>query len=588
VTVAKVPLKKRLFLGDILVEMNFLTKAQATEALAESQRRGVRVGQVVLEKNWINEVDLSRALAKQHDLGFVDLRTIEPTTEALGQIPHSVATQIQVLPLTVENSKLILAVSDPSNLLELSRLEKIVSMPMELVVAPDRALRLQIENAYMKRQAHESTGKGTSAKSLGGGGTGAGAGPGAGGGGGIKRTLHAASVNVGGDVAGETETLVNRILEQAIGHQASDIHIEPQEGEVQVRERVDGRLENRMELPSHLHPALVSRLKILGGLDIAEKRVPQDGRFMHQVSGRSVDFRISTLPTIRGEKVVLRILDKGNMKIGLAHLGMSDAMASAVRKILAHPHGILLVSGPTGSGKTTTVYSMLDEINKPDVNITTIEDPVEYKFDVINQVQVNAKAGLTFAGILRNILRQDPDVIMVGEIRDRDTAEIAIRAALTGHLVISTIHTNDSLTAVTRLVDMGIDPFLISSSLLGVIAQRLVRRLCKHCQVESREITDGDSELANQIFKKVGVLRRPKGCPECFSSGYQGREGIYEVLTVGRELRKAISESMPVESMRDIVAKSGFTTMRDHGISKVIDGITSVEEILRSTVDMNS
>ena len=305
---------------------------------------------------------------------------------------------------------------------------------------------------------------------------------------------------------------------------------------------------------------------------------------MYKVGERQVDFRISTLPTIRGEKIVVRILDKGNMKIGLNQLGLTDEMSKRMSALLNMPHGIILVSGPTGSGKTTTVYSMLNEINSMEKNIITIEDPVEYKFNIINQVQVNSKAGLTFPTILRNILRQDPDVIMVGEIRDKETAEIAIRAALTGHLVISTIHTNDAVTAISRLADMGIDPFLISSSLLGVCAQRLVRKICKHCQEVSSELKDSDSELAAEILAKTGKLLRPKGCVECFNSGYLGREGIYELLTIDRELRKLINDGATAEAVRENVESDGFKTMRRDGIEKIKAGITTVEEVLKGTV----
>lgn len=568
---AGLSLKKRPFLADVLVEMGLISSQQALECYEESQRRKIRLGQVLLEKNLVKEVDLTKALAKQYDLQYVDLRTVEPSTEALNLIPHSFATQSQFLPVSVTGTELILAVHDPSKVLELNRIEKMTSKQIELVVATEKELRQKIESAYLKHQAYElKKPKADKATEL------------------PQEKLTLFSTAVGTDQVGEIELLANRILENAISHRASDIHIEPHDTEMTVRERIDGRLSVALVLPLNLHPGLTSRFKIMGGLDIAEKRVPQDGRFMHMLGGRSIDFRLSTLPTVRGEKVVVRILDKGSMKLGLPHLGLRDSMVTEVRSLLSHPHGLILVSGPTGSGKTTTVYSMLDEIKSTELNILTIEDPVEYKFDIINQVQVNTKAGLTFAGVLRNVLRQDPDVIMVGEIRDSETAEIAIRAALTGHLVISTIHTNDALSAVTRLTDMGIDPFLISASLLGVVAQRLVRKLCKTCHEISHELNDNDSELAKAVFTKMGVLYRPKGCPDCHQSGYVGREGIYEVLKIDRQLRSAISERAPIEKLRSLVEKSAFYTMRDHGVEKVNLGITSIEEVLRSTLDMSS
>jgi type IV pilus assembly protein PilB len=439
-------------------------------------------------------------------------------------------------------------------------------------VAKEADLRQKIEIAYLKHQVYEERTRKPSDES-------------------IDGKKGASSLNLvlnSNDQASEVENLTNKILEKAIHERASDIHIERQEHELIVRERIDGRLKIGLVLPHRYHASLVSRLKIMGGLDIAEKRVPQDGRFATQLSGQKVDFRISTLPTTRGEKVVIRILNKGNMKLGLENLGMNQRMVEQVRGLLHHPHGLILVCGPTGSGKTTTVYSMLDEIKSTELNILTIEDPVEYNFELVNQVQVNTKAGLTFASILRNFLRQDPDVIMVGEIRDAETAEIAVRAALTGHLVISTIHTNDALSAVTRLTDMGIDPFLISDSLLGVVAQRLVRKLCKSCVTESDQLNDQDPEFAQRVFKEIGKIFRAPGCPECQQSGYLGREGIYEVLKIDRKIRAAISVKCSAETLRQIVEKNEFHYMTEHGLEKVKAGLTSVEEILRSTLDLSS
>lgn len=580
-TAPKRQLKTRKLLGEVLVELGIASEEQVKAAVEEGRKTGVRAGQVLAEKGIVSEADLSKAVAKQFDLNYLDLRGIESQVEALELVPHAVATQVLALPIKLEGSTLTIAVADPSNVLGLSRIEKLVTQKVELVVAQERALRFSIENSYMKLQARASAsavGGASSSSSIpryniskpSVGATS------------VRRSLSATNAAVSEE--GEIESLINRILEQAMGHQASDIHIEPQETELQVRERIDGILEGRMELPLNLHPAVVSRFKILAGLDIAEKRQAQDGRFMYKIGDRSVDFRISTLPTIRGEKIVVRILDKGNMKIGLSQLGLSPEMTKQLQALLHMPHGIILVSGPTGSGKTTTVYSMLNEINSMEKNIITIEDPVEYKFNIINQVQVNSKAGLTFPTILRNILRQDPDVIMVGEIRDKETAEIAIRAALTGHLVISTIHTNDAVTAISRLADMGIDPFLISSSLLGVVAQRLVRKICKHCEEVSTEIKNSDSELAVSIMKESGKLLRPKGCVECFNSGYTGREGIYELLTVDRELRRLVNEGATSEQVREYVEAHGFKTMRLDGINKIKAGITTVEEVLKGTV----
>ncbi len=552
-------LKGRPLIGEVLMSLGFVTQEQINEAVKQANSTKVRMGEFLVSSGVITENELFEGVAKQFDLEFNDLRGFKPSADALSYVPHSLATQQTILPLKVENDILQIALFDPLNLLLIAHLDKKLSIDYELVVSPESTLRHTIKNAYVSSTAQDKF------KS--------------------KAPTHSKGTHES-ESPGEIETLVNSILEQAIGHQASDIHFEPQENEIQIRERIDGILEKSISLSIDLHPALISRLKILGNLNIAENRVPQDGRFVHKIGKRNVDFRISTLPTIKGEKVVLRILDKGNMKIGLSNLGLNETQVQQIRGLLSHPYGIILVCGPTGSGKTTTVYSMLNHLNSLEKNIVTIEDPVEYQFDVINQVQLSHKTGVHFSSILKNVLRQDPDIIMIGEIRDQETAEIAIRAALTGHLVISTLHTNDSSTAVSRLIDMGVEPFLISSSLLGVVAQRLVRKLCKHCTTVRTTPEDEDSPLALKILEDTHKLFISKGCEKCYNSGYMGREGVYEILVPNKEIRMAITEGTSAQEITDIVHSSGFTSMREEAVRKAKLGVTSPEEVLKSTVEI--
>ena len=375
--------------------------------------------------------------------------------------------------------------------------------------------------------------------------------------------------------------LVNGLLSEAVKDRASDIHIEPYERGLTVRFRVDGVLHNVLRPPKAAQAALTSRIKIQAGLDIAEKRIPQDGRIALRVAGREVDVRVSTLPTSHGERIVMRLLDKGGHLLTLPELGIPELERAAIEKMIQSPHGILLVTGPTGSGKSTTLYGALTTLNTAERNIITVEDPVEYQLAGVGQIQVNAKVGLTFASGLRAILRQDPDVIMVGEIRDRETAEIAIQASLTGHLVFSTLHTNDAATAATRLIDMGVEPFLVGSSLIGILAQRLVRRLCPHCRREAEVTAAVQEELESVIAAPVHF--HPEGCDKCLGTGYIGRVGIYELIVVDDALRDLIQAGVPSSKLRDAAKSKGMHTLRDSGARLVAQGVTSVEEVLRVT-----
>jgi type II secretory ATPase GspE/PulE/Tfp pilus assembly ATPase PilB-like protein len=375
--------------------------------------------------------------------------------------------------------------------------------------------------------------------------------------------------------------LVNTVVTQAVKDRASDIHIEPYEDSIRVRFRIDGKLHDIMKPPKHLHAGIVSRIKILSGMDIAEKRVPQDGRFPINVESRQFDIRASTLPTHHGEKMVLRLLEKtsGLPQLTLSQLGFSKNVLESYEKLINMPYGFILSTGPTGCGKTTTMYSSLRKISATEKNIVTIEDPIEYNLPNINQVQVNPKAGLTFSSGLRSILRQDPDVIMVGEIRDTETASIATHAALTGHLVLSTLHTNEAVGAIARLIDMGIEPFLITSSLIGVLGQRLIVKICPYC----KESYTADENMLRQVGVKGKVLLHGKGCSECRFTGYLGREGLFELLLITEGIKKLIIEKAPASEIKAQAIKEGFTTMRQEGLLKAVDGITTIEEVMRVT-----
>jgi type IV pilus assembly protein PilB len=380
------------------------------------------------------------------------------------------------------------------------------------------------------------------------------------------------------------ENLVNTFIEKAMQDRASDIHLDPTEKKVRVRNRIDGVLHELYSYPAEIHSTVVSRLKVLAQLDISEKRHPQDGSFQHSRGAITLDIRTSTLPTVYGEKVVLRLLDKEKMKSSLGSIGMSPQMEKEVLQLLQRPYGIIFMTGPTGSGKTTTLYSMLNLIDGTENNIITVEDPVEYKFDVINQVQVNEKAGLNFSSLLRSILRQDPDVVMVGEVRDQETADLAVRAALTGHLVLTTIHTNDSVSTPTRLIDMKIEPFLLASGLTAVLAQRLVRVLCTHCK-QAVVVTQEDADLIDSPLIQAGnKVYGPKGCAHCLNTGYLNRIALFELITVNDQIRRMISDHYSEIELKKHLLENGFTTMRQDGINKVLAGVTSLDEVLKATL----
>lgn len=553
---------QRRRIGDILVESGVITPEQLTQALERQRRTRDRLGRVLVELNMASERQIAEALAEQLGLQMVNLASQRIDPEAVRLVPEAVARKRRALPLILEAGSLVVAMADPMDVFALDDVGIAARRPVRPVVAVESEILGAIERAY---------GMGSAAQA------------------------------VIGEIAGEADQaapaageetddapvvrLVNMLISQALKDRASDIHIEPTEEEVKVRFRVDGALHAVMTVPKTVHPALLSRLKVLARLNIAEHRLPQDGAFEMSVDGRPIDFRIATIPTIYGERAALRLLDKGKGILTLEQLGMDTASRQRYSALAGQPYGIILVSGPTGSGKTTTLVSTLSQLNSADKNIITIEDPVEYQLPGVSHIQVNTRAGLTFATGLRSIVRQDPDIVMIGEVRDVETAEIAIHASLTGHLVLTTIHTNDAPTALTRLQDMGIEPYLIASAVVGVVSQRLVRLLCPHCRQPDVAPPDVIEWLRTMVkdLPQEFKLFRPHGCARCKHSGYLGRTGIFEVLVVAGEIRKLVLARATATQIADAARAEGMAHMRVDGMLKAIKGVTTVEEVLRVT-----
>ena len=557
---------KHLRLGDLLLQAGAISETSLQAALQEQKGSFMRLGEILLKNGWLTEKQLAEALSRQMKIPLVSLARYKPNPEALKAIPEAVARRLEVVPLSVlENGSVTVAMSDPLNVLALDELRMTTGRTFELSVATISDVRRAFDQFYkVQTSLEEAIVEGMEDRK---------GGPSA-----LDGSLNLVDISV--DDAPVVK-LVNNVLEQAVREGASDIHIEGFERNSRVRFRIDGTLFDALEYPKNLHPAVCSRIKIMSGMDISERRKPQDGRLLVRILNRRVDLRVSSLPALYGEKMVLRLLDQENAMVGLEKLGLEPQERGLVEDMIAFPYGIVLVTGPTGSGKSTSLYSLLEMLNSPEVNIITVEDPVEYTIQGVNQVQVNEKAGLTFSETLRSILRQDPDKIMVGEIRDQETAQLAIRAALTGHLVLSTLHTNDAPSAVARLVDMGIQPFMVASALVAVVAQRLVRRLCPACRKSQ--------ELPPQVLRGFGipegsVTYAPVGCEECRNTGYKGRTALFEILLVDEELRRGVVENLPSHMLRQMAVAKGMITLRQAGVRKVLAGITSVEEMMSETM----
>ncbi|HOP94727.1 MAG TPA: type II secretion system ATPase GspE, partial [Dictyoglomaceae bacterium] len=558
----------RKVLGEIVVEKGLVTKEQLDEALRVSSERGIRLGEALLELNYINDNQLAQALSEQLGIPFVSLKSIKIDPDLVKIITAKKAREHLILPLYKENGKVVVGIVDPSNILVLDDLRMITRSDVVPVVVPKNEMVETISQIWGSEEVEKVLEEII-----------------------VQREEEAQYQEVSleeiSSEEGPMAKLVNSMLVDAVKKEASDIHIEPLERNVRVRFRIDGILHEVMYIQKRFQAALVSRIKIMSDMDISERRIPQDGRIKVNIHGEVYDLRVSTLPGVYGEKVVLRLLGRSTVALSLESLGFSEHNYERYLKMLKTPYGIILLTGPTGSGKSTTLYASLNMINSPDINIVTVEDPVEYQLTGIHQVQVNPKAGLTFASALRSILRQDPDVVLVGEIRDEETARIAIQAALTGHLVLSTLHTNDAPSAFTRLIDMGIEPFLISSSLLGAVAQRLVRTICPYCKAPyeptKEEMTALKATLGEDFDVSNITFYKGQGCPRCNNRGYKGRTAIHEIMLMNDEIRELILKKSSREVIREAARKYGMVTLREDGMEKVLKGITTIEEVMRVT-----
>ncbi|MFW5999670.1 MAG: GspE/PulE family protein [Halanaerobiaceae bacterium] len=554
--------KKYKKLGELLTEFNFITHEQFKEAMKKQEDSNRKLGQILVDLGYISEDDLIQVLEFQLGIPHADLSSYVFDSTMADYIPERMARRYNAVPLEVEGEKLNVAMSDPSNLVAIEDMEMASGLKIEPFIASQKSIEQALTQIYTlddTEDVFESLGS-------------------------IQRNEEPEMDELKQMVEdAPVVRLANLIVKQALQMRASDIHIEPMENEVRIRYRVDGVLRASMTAPKYSQAALISRMKIIADLDITRRRIPQDGRISINVGGHRVDMRVSTLPTIHGEKVVIRLLNKDESLLHMKNLGFTEKNLATFRRLIQQPHGILLVTGPTGSGKSTTLFAALNHLNSTEDNIVTIEDPVEFRLDGINQVQANQRAGLTFARTLRSILRQDPDIIMVGEIRDEETAQIAVRAALTGHLVLSTLHTNDAVSSVTRLVDMGIPPYLVASTVIGAMAQRLVRRLCRNCR---EKYEPGIEQLMafEEDEQKVDYLYQPGGCTACNSTGYKGRLAVHEILEIDSSVEKMIVEDADEQTIKNYAISEGMDTLAVDARKKVLKGYTSYQEYARVIV----
>jgi len=551
-------------LGDILLGSGLVTEQQLTDAYDEHQRAGRALGRVLVEQGVLTESQLVAALAEQIGLRFVDLSDYPVDGAAIASVPSAVCRRYNALPIGYDEGKLLVAMSDPANVFAIDDIRSltgrevrpVVATKSDVVSAINRYHRVDgdLDDLSMAMDSTESEDDLAS----------------------VKEVVEDAPI----------VKFVNLLITQAIQDRASDIHIEPTERDLRVRFRIDGVLHEIMRSPKNIQSGVVSRLKIMAEINIAERRVPQDGRLSVVANGKKIDLRVATLPTVWGEKVVMRVLDNSTAMLKLSDLGFMEGNYERYSQSFTKPYGMILVTGPTGSGKSTTLYATLNIVSRPEINVITVEDPVEYRIPGINQVQTNTKAGLTFASALRSILRSDPDVVLIGEIRDHETSQIAIEAALTGHLVLSTLHTNDAPSAIVRLTEMGVEPFLVGSALDCVLAQRLARRLCSKCR---EEYTPDRDALVSARFPwedgaDLPTFYRAVGCSACSKTGYRGRLALHEVMPVTEEIERLTVERASAVEIGRVAREQGMQTLRDDGMAKVLAGVTTLEEILRVVV----
>jgi len=538
-------------IGDILIKEKIISEQQLERAL-ENKKEDEKLGETLTRLKIATEMQILKALETSTGVKRISLHNYEIQQTAINLITEDFCRRNEIIPLKVENHKLLYATNDPLDFSVGEELRMLTGYQPKAFSAQKNDILTQIEKYYSFSKTLEALG--------------------------VNEELETETIEMSEE--SPMVKLVNQILTSAIFQRASDIHIDPLDSKTVIRYRIDGVLDTVRELPSDIHKQMVNRIKVMAQMDITETRVPQDGRIQTSVQNKKFDLRISTLPTVRGEKVVMRILDITSAKNSIDSLGLNQKDEKAVRKMIAKPNGIILVSGPTGSGKTSTLYSFLHELNSPNVNIVTVEDPVEIKMQGINQVQVHSEINLTFANALRSILRQDPNIVMIGEIRDKETAEISIRASLTGHLVLSTIHTNSALKTITRLIDMEIEPYLLASSLSGIISQRLVRKLCPECSYEEN-LNENEKEIFANNGIEIKKAKKAKGCPACNFKGYSGRMGLFEILTITKDIEILISQNASISTIEEQAKKDGLVPLLTAGLQAVKNGDTTLEEVLK-------
>ncbi|MEH6358636.1 MAG: GspE/PulE family protein [Pseudomonadales bacterium] len=556
---------KKIRLGDLLVQENVISEAQLQHALEEQKRLGLKLGRSLIELNFLSEDQLLQFLSQQLHIPYINIENHRFDEELVRRLPEALARRYRALVLEEQEGELVVGMGDPLDIYAYDEIARVITQPIRLAVvresdvlaALDRVYRRTDEMETLAEELHDELG---------------------------EDQFDIGQLTAADDSDAPVVRLLQSIFEDALQVKASDVHIEPDESVVRVRQRVDGVLQEHVMKEKRITAALVLRLKLMSGLDISEKRIPQDGRFSLRVKGHDIDIRLSTLPTLHGESVVMRLLDQSGDSIDLNHSGMPQGMLERFRGIIHRPHGLVLVTGPTGSGKTTTLYGALSELNSPEKKIITVEDPVEYQLERVNQVQINSKIGLDFGKVLRATLRQDPDILLVGEIRDQETAEIALRASMTGHLVLSTLHTNDAITSAMRLLDIGVEGYLAAASLKAVIAQRLVRRICSQCSVDDTpeaqelillEVMLGAERLAGIQFKKG------RGCQNCNHTGYSGRIGVFELLEINESMADALRRNDSSGFSKAAAACPDFKPLNYVALEYAAEGITTIDEVFR-------
>lgn len=553
--------KSNIKLGELLLYSNKITKIQLEKALERQKVTGEKIGEVLVSEGYVSDNDIIEVLEFQLGIPHINLEKYSIKPEIVSEIPENIARRYELIAIDRKKDYLVVAMSDPLNFFAIDDIKLFTKFEIQPVIASREIISKNIDKFYRKESTEKM----------------------------LKEFKESYEVD---SIEGLEEKellevatapivkLINSIIQQAIDMRSSDIHIEPCDEDIRIRFRIDGDLHEIMRLSITSLSPIITRIKIMGKMNIAEKRIPQDGRVETKINGNEIDIRISTIPTVYGEKVVLRLLDRSNFMFSKDELGFTKENLESFDRILGQPYGMILVTGPTGSGKTTTLYAVLKELNRDDKNIITIEDPVEYKLRGINQVQINPKAGLTFASGLRSILRQDPDIIMVGEIRDSETAEIAVRTAITGHLVMSTLHTNDSASSIIRLVDMGVEPYLVSSAIIGVVSQRLVKELCPDCKI-SYEASYSEKYLLGLDTDKNIILYKPKGCNKC-NNGYKGRRAVHEIMTVDENMRQLIDKGVSIDKLRISAEKQGMVSLLEGSVNLALKGWTTVDEVFKA------